>query len=402
VDWAFAKGSMIFSPVKGKPPSELVDQQRPGYLPYVSNEYLRENKAIYAKPGPNTALTKENDIILLWDGSNAGEVFLAKPGILSSTMSLLEIKDKNKFDKKYIYYSLKAKEVALQRTTKGTGVPHVDGQLLSVLPFAVPSLKEQEKIAEVLYSVDEAIGKTQKIIDQTQTLKKGLMQILFTRGLPGKHKKLKKIGIGELPAEWKIVRLADCGQWGSGGTPSRKNLKAFNGDVPWVKSGEVSYCVITDTEEKITLKAAESISGAILPIDTLLVAMYGQGVTRGKVAILGVPACVNQAVAWFQGNKDAETKYFYYWFEENYSRIRKIAAGSNQDNLNGKQLKNLRIARPDIIEQEKIAEILWEMDKKISTDTKMAQEYLGLKSALMQVLLSGKVRVGRCDNMEAK
>src|SRR5947199_90724 len=98
-----------------------------------------------------------------------------------------------------------------------------------------------------------------------------------------------------LPEGWDVFPLGEHHAVGSGGTPSRSVHAFWNGGtIPWVKTTEVNYCVIRETEERITQAGLESSAAKLLPAGTLLMAMYGQGVTRGKVAILGVEAACNQ------------------------------------------------------------------------------------------------------------
>jgi type I restriction enzyme, S subunit len=99
-----------------------------------------------------------------------------------------------------------------------------------------------------------------------------------------------------VPESWEVCRIGEICDLKSGGTPNRSKAEYWkNGHIPWVKTGEVDYCVINDTEEKITTAGLADSSARLFPSGTLLMAMYGQGITRGKVAILGIEAATNQA-----------------------------------------------------------------------------------------------------------
>ncbi len=99
----------------------------------------------------------------------------------------------------------------------------------------------------------------------------------------------------KLPEGWIWTNIGDISVLFSGGTPSRGNSSYFKGDIPWVKSGELNYNIITDTEEKISQEALDSSSAKIVPANTLLIALYGA--TVGKLAKLGIEATTNQAIA---------------------------------------------------------------------------------------------------------
>src|SRR5665647_3409700 len=98
----------------------------------------------------------------------------------------------------------------------------------------------------------------------------------------------------QLPKDWKWVKLGEVSQTTSGGTPSRREPKYYNGNIPWVKSGELNKGLIKDTEEKISEEALKNSSAKIFPKGTLLIALYGA--TIGKLAFLGVDAATNQAI----------------------------------------------------------------------------------------------------------
>ena len=99
----------------------------------------------------------------------------------------------------------------------------------------------------------------------------------------------------EIPKHWKWVTLNEVSVTSSGGTPDRKNSNYFRGNIPWVKSGELNYNVITETEEYITQEAVDYSSAKVFPKGSLLIALYGN--TVGRMAFLGIDATTNQAVA---------------------------------------------------------------------------------------------------------
>lgn len=255
-----------------------------------------------------------------------------------------------------------------------------------------PAQREQELITKSINSADVAL---QMAIDELASLwrlKHALMQQLFGKGIPFRHKSFKETRLGTIPDEWLVKKLKGCGSLSSGGTPSRENRGYYNGNIIWIKSGEIDYNIILDSEEKISEEAA-SIIGGRFPPGTLIIAMYGAGVTRGKVAILGAHACVNQAIACFQSGAEINNKYLFYWFQRNYERVRTLAAGSNQDNLSGYLLKNLYISVPKDAEQISIADLLTNVDAAITSVDLKIQSARRLKKSLLQNLLTGRVRM---------
>ena len=177
--WPLIKLIEIVGYIKGKKPFNMVDEEKENYLPYLSTEYLRNNgETKYVKISKDIISVNEGEIILLWDGSNAGEFFEGKKGILSSTMVKFSIK--KEIDKKYLFYLLKTKERYLQGQTKGTGIPHVDKNVLINLDVSLPPLFEQKHIAEILNTIDKKLDSQKLRKEKLEKVKKGLMNELLT------------------------------------------------------------------------------------------------------------------------------------------------------------------------------------------------------------------------------
>lgn len=172
-DWEVVRIGDFIKYIKGKKPAVMVDEELEGYYPYLSTEYLRDGIASkFVKITNKEIIVNENDILLLWDGSNAGEIFLGKKGILSSTMVKLEQKNKI-MDDLYLFYSLKLKESFLKSQTKGTGIPHVDKKIFENIKIPLPPLEEQKQIAKILSDFDNLIGTINKQIEVLNKAKRG-------------------------------------------------------------------------------------------------------------------------------------------------------------------------------------------------------------------------------------
>src|SRR5262249_11545681 len=159
---------------------------------------------------------------------------------------------------------------------------------------------------ETIRQSSAAEAKCQKI---TQDLKRATMQALFCKGLRCEAR--KETEIGPVPENWQVAPIGAHFSVVSGGTPSRANPSSWVGwTIPWAKTREVDYSVIQKTEEHITKDGLNNSAAKLLPAGTLLLAMYGQGVTRGRVAILGIDAACNQACAAMNPSDNAIlTKY---------------------------------------------------------------------------------------------
>ncbi|WP_083823323.1 restriction endonuclease subunit S [Desulfovibrio sp. 6_1_46AFAA] len=157
----------------------------------------------------------------------------------------------------------------------------------------------------------------------------------------------------KLPEGWKIATLEDIARVTSGGTPSRKKSSYWNGCIPWVTTGEILFNTITQTNEYITELGMLNSSAKIFPEGTLLIAMYGQGKTRGSVARLGISAATNQACAVILLSDSQDSYFHFYNFQNKYNNIRNISNTSSQKNLSLELIKKQKIIFPPIFEQKK-------------------------------------------------
>ncbi len=258
----------------------------------------------------------------------------------------------------------------------------------SLIP--IPPLKEQKKIAEILSSVDAAIEKTEQVIAKTEEVKKGLMQQLLTKGIG--HTEFKQTEFGEIPVSWEVKKISQVASTMSGGTPNRKKSEYYNGDIPWVKTGELIHKYLNNSEEKITELGLNNSSAKLMPVGAVLIAMYGA--TVGKSTILGISASTNQACCGIIPNKDyLNNEYLYYRLQYWKDKLISMATGAAQPNISQQLIKELLIPLPNLSEQEKIVDILNIQDEKIANEKANLDSLKEIKQGLMQRLLTGQVRV---------
>lgn len=191
---------------------------------------------------------------------------------------------------------------------------------------------------------------------------------------------IEKWGVDKLKSNNQIIytkkflqkNISSISTVSSGGTPSRSNKDYYIGQIPWIKTGEVVNDIIMDTEEKITEEAINNSSAKIYPKDSLIIAMYGQGLTRGRTAKLGIDASTNQACAVLSNinNEIIDTDYLWYYLMNEYHRLRELASGNNQPNLNAEMIKNYKVIIPPFEIQEKIVLEI----KRIKDEVKILKE----------------------------
>lgn len=200
----------------------------------------------------------------------------------------------------------------------------------------------------------------------------------------------------------KVVAIKSIADVSSGNTPSRRKSEYWNGSIPWITTGELESGYVTASKECVTEKALKETALKLYHKGTVLIAMYGQGKTRGTAAVLGIEATVNQACAALTVHSGC-SKFLFYQLQNSYHAIRRLSNTGNQENLNAEIIKNFKIPWPDELEQQKIAAILSTQDKVIELKEKLLAQKQQQKKYLMQQLLTGKKRLpGFCEKWTRK
>lgn len=185
-------------------------------------------------------------------------------------------------------------------------------------------------------------------------------------------------------SKWKENKLGDiCNKITSGGTPNTRKNEYYGGAIPWVRTQEVNFNRIFDTEIKISEEGLNNSSAKWIPENSVIIAMYGA--TAGKVAINKIPVTTNQACCnLIIDNDKADYRFIYYNILSRFSSIANMAIGGAQQNLNAGMIKDLPVYLPDLPIQTSIAEILSSLDDKIELNNKINQELETLAQILFK------------------
>lgn len=195
-----------------------------------------------------------------------------------------------------------------------------------------------------------------------------------------------------LPKEWHRSTLGEIARIASGGTPDRSKPEYWDGNIPWVTTGEIHFNTITDSREKITTVGLQNSSAKVFPPGTLLMAMYGQGKTRGQVAKLGIEAATNQNSAAILLNEGHAPDFYFHFLSSQYENIRDVGHSGGVSHLNAGLLKQIAVPVAPIREQHRIAQILDTWDQAIATAESLLNNSLKRKLGLARDLLRGKKR----------
>lgn len=177
-----------------------------------------------------------------------------------------------------------------------------------------------------------------------------------------------------------------------GGTPSRKINKYWDGDIPWITTSDLNNKFIKNIFTKITSSGLKNSSAKLITEPAIILAMYGQGKTRGKCSILNFPATTNQACAILQPNEFNNIEFVYQFLEKNYTYLRAQSNEGSQKNLSLSLLKKIKINYPSLFEQNKISDFFSKLDRQIELEEQKLEKLEEQKKGYMQKIFSQKLR----------
>lgn len=197
----------------------------------------------------------------------------------------------------------------------------------------------------------------------------------------------------EIPENWVWTRLGEVFEWGSGGTPSRKEKENFGGKIPWFKTGELNNEHLYNSEERITQRALDNSSAKLYPPNTVIMAMYGA--TIGKLGILSVDGTTNQACACAKPNKYVLVKYLFFYLMSRREDFIKKGKGGAQPNISLEIIKDYKFPLPPFQEQQRIIERIESLFSKLDEAKEKIQMALDSfeprKSAILYKAFSGEL-----------
>lgn len=200
--------------------------------------------------------------------------------------------------------------------------------------------------------------------------------------------------VGRIPADWKVAQLKDLTDIITGATPSTSINEYWNGDIPWMSSGELNMKLVRSVYGRITQKGYDSCGTHMIPPLCVLIGLAGQGKTRGTAAINYISLCTNQSIASILPSSYFDSFFLFYWLDNQYYNLRMLSAGDGgRGGLNKQLLLNLWVPLPPLKEQNAIANSLSSIDSLISSLDELIEKKRMIKDGLMQELLTGKKRL---------
>ena len=258
-----------------------------------------------------------------------------------------------------------------------TGYAAVRPKHLLTAYIPLPPLTEQRRIVarieELASRIEEARGLRREAMEEGD--------LLFALVLNEMRNKL-------LNSDYSKNKLGNITQVSAGGTPSRGMINYWSGTIPWIKTGELIDKDIYQAEEYITHEGLENSSAKLFPPDTVLIALYGQGQTRGRTGRLMMEATTNQACCAILPSKEfLNPRFTQYWLRSLYLEMRKDVRDSVQPNWNGQMIKNIKIVLPPLSEQEQIITYLDNLQTKVDALKQLQTETAAELDALVPSVL---------------
>jgi type I restriction enzyme S subunit len=338
------------------------------------------------------------DVILLWDGSNAGEAFRAKPGILASTMAV--IRPDHSFDLGYFFHALKWAEPHLKSQTNGTGIPHVDRYVLGQIAVYRPSKLDQSKIAEILDTLDAAIRGTEAVVAKLRAMKQGLLHDLLTRGIdangdlrpphPEAPHLYQQTPLGWLPKEWGTARICEVGDVVTGRTPPAEDPSAWGDEAPFVTPGDIAHGQIVSQSERRISERGKKYVPVVRSGATTVVCI---GSTIGKVGFIRRESAFNQQINAVVPSSSNDDAFIFSSICRSTDQLGRLAGLQAVPIVNKSEFQKIRIAICSKDEQTEISMRLSVTEGREVAEVDQLLKLIAAKSGLMDDLLTGRVSV---------
>lgn len=370
---------------------------------------LDNDKKSVSSDDINKYLLEEGDLVVARTGNSTGRTYYHenKNGVLAFAGFLIKYGlDKSKVNPKYLKYYTISKEYKewVKNLSVGSTRGNINAQTFAECPINLPIRKQQNLLVDILSALDNKIELNNKINAELEAMAKTLYDYWFVQfDFPDANGKPYKSSGGkmiwnetlkrEIPEGWEVKKMGKVLKTYLGGTPSTKNKNFWDGDIPWMNSGEVANFPLIETEQKITQEAIDKSSTKKLSKGSVLLS-----ITRHlRVNVLGIDACINQSIAGIEENDTFKNAYIYFSVYNDIDRLMSLRTGAQQPHLN----KEIVDSSPFIVPKNKILQeyytIVTPALERIVNNAKQNQELNHLRDWLLPMLMNGQVTVGETE-----
>ena len=307
--------------------------------------------AVYGASGVIGSMSEyQNDVpyvAVVKDGAGVGRANAcdAKTSVLGTLQALIP---KSNVERDYLLHLVRS--LQLGKGFSGSTIPHIYFKDYGKLEVPLPSVADQKQVMRQFGAIERQIAQAQSQIKMLDQLVKSRFVEMF--GDPA-----------TADAKQELAAIGSFTDVQTGATPLRKEPKYYGGSIPWVKTGEVARNFANGVEENITDIAIKETNCKVFPVGTVLVAMYGQGDTRGKAAILPFEAATNQACAAILPSESHDEVFLNAQLQLLYEDMRAKSLGGNQKNLSLGIIKSMRVLLPPMAMQQEFTDFAAQVDK---------------------------------------
>ncbi|MCW4028340.1 MAG: restriction endonuclease subunit S [Candidatus Bathyarchaeota archaeon] len=347
----------------------------------IRDIYNDKTECFFQGPYDQKYVIKKGDLLVGMDGDFNCARWTGPDALLNQRVCKISVKSQF-YDDKFLELVLPGYLNEINKNTSSVTVKHISSKTIGSIPLPLPPLNEQKRISSHIMMLLAESKTSREYLNNVLSLLQKFRQAVLSKAFRGeytkgesdeasaqtilkqirkerdekKHIQSKESGTPEmpkLPKKWLWTTIGDIFDVSSGGTPRRNRPEYWNGNIPWVSSGEVAFKDITETNECITKEGLDNSSAKLYPPGTVLLALYGEGKTRGQAAILRISATTNQAIACIQSSKtNMLPEYLYWWLYFRYIETRRLGVGANQPNMYLHDVRSMIFPLAPISEQK--------------------------------------------------
>ena len=378
--WEQRKVKDLCSISTGK--SNTQDKDEDGEYPFYVRSPIIERSTKY--------LYDEEAVITVGDGVGTGKVFHYVNGKYDLHQRCYRMYDfTSELNAHYFYHVFsKLFHNRVIAMTAKTSVDSVRLEMIADMEIPLPNIDEQREIGAYLDNLDHLITLHQRKCDETKKLKKFMLQKMF----PKKDAKKPEIRFAGFTDDWEQRKVSDVAKIIAGGTPSTKENSYWEPkEIPWLSSGEVHKKYITFTDDMISQIGMNNSSAKMVAKDSVLIALAGQGKTRGTVAINRIPLTTNQSIAAMTFNENFIPEFVFYNLENRYDELRRMSSGDgSRGGLNKQLVGDIEIPYTEKKEQERIGSFFESLDRIIALHQRKCDELKEFKKYMLQNMFPQK------------
>ena len=336
-------------------------------IPWFRMEDIRENGGILdraltyvsSSAVKNGVLFPENSLLVATSATIGAHALITVPHLSNQRFTSLQLKDEYRkhFDYRFLYYYCFVLDAFCLEHVNVSSFPSVDMRAFRSFKFPVVPLAVQREIV--------------RILDQFTTLEAELEAELEARRAQYEYYRNQLLSydalVSRCPNGVQYKSIGSFSKCVAGATPNSKNSSLWDGDIPWMSSGEVNKKTVYSTNRFITQLGFDSCSTKMVPAGAVVIALAGQGKTRGTVARIRIELCTNQSLCAIITDKTVDSDYLFHYLSGQYDNLRAVSSGDGtRGGLNLKMIRAYKVPVPPIEEQRHIADVLDRFDALVN------------------------------------